>query len=50
MSIENVDAAAEVLWSQQAELRPQVSQLKSLRDDVAALVSGLDPKCHSRRD
>ena len=44
MSIENVDAAAKVLWSQQAELRPQVSQLKTLRDDVAALVSGLDPQ------
>lgn len=44
MSIENVDAAAEVLWRQQAELRPQVSHLKTLRDDVADLISGLDPK------
>jgi hypothetical protein len=44
MSVEMVDAAAELLWEQQQVLRPQVANLKELRDEVANLIDELDPK------
>jgi hypothetical protein len=43
MSVANVDAAARVLWAQQAALRPHVERLEELRDEVADLIADLRP-------